>query len=116
MDKGEMSRRKFLGAAGVGAMAVVYEGKVGMSANITKNASKPAILGGKAVRTKSFQSWPIWDPGAEEHVLSILRSGNWFRGRGNTVTQFEKAYAELMFMPDIIGAYQEIQANFMLPS
>ncbi len=91
-----MSRRKFLGAAGVGAMAVVYEGKVGMSANITKNASKPAILGGKAVRTKSFQSWPIWDPGAEEHVLSILRSGNWFRGRGNTVSQFEKAYAELL--------------------
>ena len=96
MDRSELSRRKFLAAAGVGAMAVVYEGRTGMSANITNKASKPAILGGKPVRTKSFQSWPIWDPGAEEHVLSILRSGNWFRGRGDTVTQFEKAYAELL--------------------
>lgn len=96
MDKGAISRRKFLGAAGVGAMAVVYEGRTGMSANITKSVSKPAILGGKPVRTRSFQSWPIWDPGAEEHVLSILRSGNWFRGRGDTVTQFEKAYAALL--------------------
>jgi dTDP-4-amino-4,6-dideoxygalactose transaminase len=29
-------------------------------------------------------------------VLSILRSGNWFRGRGNTVSQFEEKYANLL--------------------
>ncbi|MCD6392851.1 MAG: DegT/DnrJ/EryC1/StrS family aminotransferase [Planctomycetes bacterium] len=91
-----LSRRKFIGAASVGAMAIACDGRTGMSANITKNAGKPAILGGSPVRTKAFPRWPIWDRGAEAHVLSILRSGNWFRGRGDTVTQFEKAYAKLL--------------------
>ena len=91
-----LSRRKFLGAASVGAMAIAYEGRTGMSANITKNAGKPAILGGSPVRTRAFPRWPIWDRDAEAHVLSILRSGNWFRGRGDTVTRFEKAYAKLL--------------------
>ncbi len=67
-----------------------------MSANITKNAGKPAILGGSPVRTRAFPRWPVWDRDAEAHVLSILRSGNWFRGRGDTVNQFEKAYAKLL--------------------
>ncbi len=91
-----LSRRKFLGAASVGAMAIAYEGRTGMSANITKNAGKPAILGGSPVRTKAFPRWPIWDRDAEAGVLSILRSGNWFRGRGDTVARFEKAYAKLL--------------------
>ena len=67
-----------------------------MTANITKNAGKPAILGGSPIRTKAFPQWPVWDRDAEAHVLSILRSGNWFRGRGDTVAQFEKAYAKLL--------------------
>ncbi|MCK5644287.1 MAG: DegT/DnrJ/EryC1/StrS family aminotransferase [Gammaproteobacteria bacterium] len=96
MGANRLSRREFLGAASVGAMGIVYEGRTGMSANITQRASKPAILGGVPVRTKSFQSWPVWDRGAEEHVLSILRSDNWFRGRGDTVTRFEQAYAKLL--------------------
>ncbi|MHC4889934.1 MAG: DegT/DnrJ/EryC1/StrS family aminotransferase, partial [Planctomycetota bacterium] len=54
------------------------------------------ILGGKPVRTKSWPSWPVWDKTAERSILSVLRSGNWFRGRGTKVSEFEKKYAKLI--------------------
>ena len=81
-------------AASAGGLAMAYSAQAG--AILTGEASKPALLGGRPVRTKPFPQWPVWDASAEEHVLSILRSGNWFRGSGETVTQFEKAYAELL--------------------
>lgn len=64
--------------------------------SVGKNAGKLAMLGGTPVRAKPWPTWPVWDPSAEESVLSILRSGNWFRGQGRTVTQFEEAYAKLL--------------------
>jgi perosamine synthetase len=96
MGKKSLSRRRFLAAASTGAIAALASGRVPAYANVSKTAGKPAILGGKAVRTKSFPGWPVWDKSAEEHILSILRSGNWYRGRGGTVTEFEKKYAELL--------------------
>jgi len=52
--------------------------------------------GGQPVRAKSWPSWPVWDKSAEDSILSVLRSGNWYRGRGTKVSEFEKKYAELM--------------------
>ena len=95
MNRKNLSRRDFLAAASVG-VAAVTSGTAPAYAGRGASAGKLAIAGGKAVRTKPFSKWPIWDRSAEEHVISILRSGNWFRGSGNTVTQFEKAYAELL--------------------
>jgi len=63
---------------------------------VGKNAGKLAMLGGTPVRAKPWPTWPVWDPSAEESVLAILRSGNWYRGQGKTVTQFEEAYAKLL--------------------
>ena len=94
MNKNNLTRREFL-AVSTGTIAAV-SGGIGAYANGSKKAGKAAILGGKAVRTKKFPGWPVWDRGAEKSIISILRSGNWFRGRGNTVTEFEKKYAELM--------------------
>ncbi len=97
MDKNNLTRREFLAAASTGTIAAVASGGIPAYGNIGKRAGgKLAILGGRPVRTKSFPSWPVWDKTAEKSVLSILRSGNWFRGRGNTVSEFEKKYAELM--------------------
>jgi dTDP-4-amino-4,6-dideoxygalactose transaminase len=89
----QLSRRTFMAAASAGAMSVAYPAQTGMSGTISK---KPALLGGAPVRTKPFPAWPVWDQRAEESVLAILRSGNWYRGQGETVTRFEKAYAELL--------------------
>ena len=97
MNKNNLTRREFLAAASTGTIAAVASGGIPAYGNIGKRAGgKPAILGGKPVRTKSFPGWPVWDRDAEKSVLSILRSGNWFRGRGNTVSEFEKKYAALM--------------------
>lgn len=89
-----ITRRRFLAATGT--VAALGSTRIPAYAGVSKKASKLAILGGRPVRAKSFPKWPVWDPAAEEHVLSILRSGNWFRGSGSTVTEFEKKYADLM--------------------
>jgi perosamine synthetase len=96
MDRKNLTRRKFLATVSAGTIAAVVTNRIPAYANVSNKAGKPAILGGQAVRTKPFPAWPQWDRSAEEPVLSILRSGNWYRGQGNTVTQFEKAYAELL--------------------
>jgi len=95
MNKKNLSRREFL-AASAGAAAVAASGTMPAFAGRRAAAGKLAIKGGKAVRTKPFHGWPNWYKDAEEPVLSILRSGNWFRGQGNTVTEFEKAYADIL--------------------
>jgi len=96
MNDNSVTRRQFLTAASAGAIASVASGAIPAYGKAGKNAGKPAILGGQPVRAKSWPSWPIWDRSAEESVLSILRSGNWFRGRGKTVSEFEENYAALM--------------------
>jgi len=95
MDSKNLTRRAFL-AATTGTIAAVATSRAPVYANAGKNAAKLAVNGGKPVRAKAWPAWPQWDKSAEEHVISILRSGNWYRGQGNTVTQFEKAYAELL--------------------
>ncbi|MBW8040874.1 MAG: DegT/DnrJ/EryC1/StrS family aminotransferase [Planctomycetes bacterium] len=96
MNKKDLNRREFLNAASAASLAAAASGAIPAYGNVSKKAGKPAILGGKPVRTKAFLRWPVWDKSAEEPVLSILRSGNWYRGRGDTVSKFEEQYAKLM--------------------
>ncbi|MDP2898815.1 MAG: DegT/DnrJ/EryC1/StrS family aminotransferase [bacterium] len=96
MNKTNLTRRQFLTAASVGTIAAAASRAIPLHAEAGKEAGKLAILGGQPVRTKSWPSWPVWDRSAEESVLSILRSGRWFRGSGNTVSQFEEKYAALL--------------------
>jgi len=96
MNKKDLTRRQFIAAASVGSLAAVTLKTIPAYGKLSKKASKLAILGGQSVRTKHWPSWPIWDKSAEESVLSILRSGNWFRLQGTTVSEFEKKYAELI--------------------
>jgi len=91
-----LSRRSFLSAASAGSLAAVVSTTIPAYGHLVPKAGKLAMLGGTPVRAKDWTSWPIWDESAEEPVLDILRSGNWYRGRGETVSQFEAKYAELM--------------------
>jgi len=94
MNKNKLTRREFL-AASTGTIAAM-SGGIGTYANVSNKAGKAAILDGKPVRAKPFPSWPIWDESAEESILSVLRSGNWYRGQGTKVSEFEEKYAELI--------------------
>jgi len=83
-------------AASAGAIAAVASRAIPAYGNQSKKVSKLAVHGGQPVRTKPWPSWPIWDKSAEEQILSVLRSGNWWRGRGTKVSEFEEKYAKLM--------------------
>jgi dTDP-4-amino-4,6-dideoxygalactose transaminase len=96
MSKNNITRRTFLTTASVGTISAIATAKFGSYGNITKNASTLAINGGQPVRTKKWYDWPIWDRSAEDEILEVLRRGNWFRGRGKKVDEFEKKYAELI--------------------
>lgn len=96
MAKNTMTRRQFVGAASTGTLAALAAGAIPAYGALGSKAGKLALHGGQPVRRKPWPGWPIWDEAAEERVLAILRSGNWYRGRGETVTEFEEKYAKLL--------------------
>ena len=91
-----MKRRKFLATASTSAIAAIASATLPAYRMSFNSAKDLAILGGEAVRKKGWPQWPQWDKEAEEEILSVLRSGNWWRGAGTKVDEFEKKYAELM--------------------
>jgi len=96
MDKNNLTRRQFMAAASVSSLAAVASRTIPAYGNVSKKASKLAILSGQPVRAKPWPSWPVWDESANEEILSVLRSGIWCRLGGTKVSEFEKKYAELM--------------------
>lgn len=56
-------------------------------------SQKLALLGGKAVRTKPFPSWPVWGKPEEKRLLRALQSGKWGRLNGPEVAEFEQRFA-----------------------
>jgi perosamine synthetase len=78
-----MDRRKFIAAAAAATPVLLA------------NNEKPALLGGKPVRTKGIPQWPRFDAREEKALLEVLRSGHWYRGTGKNVDAFEAAYAQL---------------------
>jgi len=91
------SRRKFIVNASLGTAGAIlaYRVPVFGNSNYVLDAEL-AIKGGSPVRTDGWLKWPVWNKDAEEPVLSVLRSGDWYRARGTKVDEFEKAYAELI--------------------
>jgi len=99
MSTSDLTRRQFLAAASVGSLAASAFPTFSKAGT---KADKLAILGGQPIRTKPFQSWPIWNKDTdEEGVLAVLRSGVWSRNK--VVAEFEKKYAELMGVKRCIG-------------
>ena len=87
----DVTRRGFLAAAPVAGAAMTPR-KAGASTD------RPALLGGKRVRTEGFPSWPVFDQREEQALVEVLRSGRWFRGYGDaarTIPRLEQAYARL---------------------
>jgi dTDP-4-amino-4,6-dideoxygalactose transaminase len=83
-----LTRRRFL-AAGTAAGLALGVGRPAFASD------KPALLGGKPTRTQPFPSWPKMDSLEDKALLEVLRSGRWFRGGGQKVSQFEEAFARL---------------------
>jgi dTDP-4-amino-4,6-dideoxygalactose transaminase len=83
-----LDRRRFLAtAAATGAVAA--------TATARAEDGKPAVLGGKPVRSEAFPGWPRFDQRDEKNILDVLHSGHWFRGGGDCVNRFESAYSDM---------------------
>ena len=90
------TRRAFLRNAAAGSAALTFLGAARPPRLFAAEASKPALLGGTPVHRGGWPGWPTWREAWEPAVLKVLRSGRWFRGSGETVSQFETAYAQLL--------------------
>lgn len=59
------------------------------------NMQKLAIDGGNPVRTKPFDSWPVFGELEEQSVLDVIRSGNWGGYSPRKIKHFEEKFARL---------------------
>ncbi len=73
---------------------------------------KPALLGGKPVRTAPFPGWPVHGDVEDKAILEVVRSGRWGRGVGKTVGNFESAFAPLMGAKHCLAASSGTAALF----
>ena len=84
----KLTRRHFVGSAAAAGISLAIP-----SAGVGAENGKPALLGGKRVRTQGYPSWPHVGDREEKAVAEVVRSGHWYRGR--LVEQFEEEYAKL---------------------
>ncbi|MDH5398850.1 MAG: DegT/DnrJ/EryC1/StrS family aminotransferase [Cyclobacteriaceae bacterium] len=97
MKTPKLTRRQALAATSAGALGAMATWSPLQAFDIASgNHGQLAATGGQPVRMAAWPEWPIWDPSAEEDVLTMLRSGKWWRGKGESVEEFEKMYAELL--------------------
>jgi perosamine synthetase len=82
----EVNRRQFIAATTSAGAGLALTGAA-------PAAEKPAMLGGKPVRTKGYPSWPMVDAADEKSVLEVVRAGRWYRNQ--SVAEFEETYAKL---------------------
>jgi perosamine synthetase len=84
-----LTRRQVLGAASTGLLAA-------RAARPAASSDKPAILGGRPVRTKPFPSWPVIDGNDERAWMDVLHTGKWNRLDGDAARRFEEAWASTL--------------------
>ena len=94
MANRRFTRRQVIATTSVGALGTFAN--LPLTSFSSNNTRKLAIHGGEKVRTAHWPEWPVWDQSAEKETLEMLRSGRWWRGRGESVADFEQKYAELM--------------------
>jgi len=94
MKSRKITRRQAIATASVGAVGALTNFSVPSFAFF--KTEKLALLGGEKVRKSEWPQWPVWNESAENDMLKMLRSGRWWRGNGEAVSEFEIKYAELM--------------------
>lgn len=94
--KPPINRRRFIRHTAAGSATLTLLGVCQAPRVFSAEAAKPALLGGTPVHSGGWPHWPTWRESWEPAVLNVLRSRKWFRGSGETVSQFEAAYAQLL--------------------
>lgn len=102
--KNNETRRKFIKSTGIFAAGLALVPSFSMASAKDKGVwsfltgkqdDKLAVLGGKPLRTKAWQKWPIWNPETDEkRVVDTIRSGVW--SRAGVANEFEAAWAKAL--------------------
>jgi perosamine synthetase len=95
MKTKKITRRQAIATTTAGVIGTMINWPL-ISCSGSNAVGKLAILGGEKVHAGSWPTWPYWDQAAEPGIIEMLRSGRWWRGRGEHVAEFEQKYAELM--------------------
>src|SRR6185436_1964522 len=98
--KPNLTRTHFLettSLAGAGmSLALTSPARAAEASQVSDTAAtKPALLGGKPACSGNYPGWPVFDQTEERALLDTLHSGQWYRGSGKAVSNFEEAYARL---------------------
>ena len=96
MGTRKLTRRQAITAASAGALGTLVNWSLPSFSMGTSVQDKLAVHGGPKVHPGSWPEWPSWDKSAEEKIITMLRSGRWWRAGGEHIAEFEKKYAELM--------------------
>jgi dTDP-4-amino-4,6-dideoxygalactose transaminase len=94
-----LTRRHFLHTVSVGATGLGWAATAGApaAASASSEGEKPALLGGKAVKTEPFPSWPIIQENDETGWMEVLRGKNWCRASNDHYcARFEEAWARTL--------------------
>jgi len=91
----KVNRRHFLEAVSVGgALASVGSGAPKAVSLVSSLQEKPALLGGRPLRTKAFPGWPVIEDGDLKRWGEVFEKGLW--NRGPEVQRFEDDWARLL--------------------
>jgi dTDP-4-amino-4,6-dideoxygalactose transaminase len=102
MKSRPVTRRKFIASTSAGAAAAILSAPV-FATSGAAITSELALRGGDPVRKAGWLSWPVWNQEAEAPMMSLLQSGNWYRGDGKQCIEFEKKYAQLIGAKRVIA-------------
>ncbi len=94
--KDSLTRRRFIRHATAGSAALTWLSARKAPMAMGVDAAKPALLGGAPVHQGGWPKWPVWQQSWEPAIVKVLRSGQWYRGDGGHVAEFETAYAKLL--------------------
>lgn len=61
-----------------------------------EGSEKPALLGGKPVRSQPFPSWPVIDRNDDQAWTEVLHSKKWCRNDGRQAQRFEENWASAL--------------------
>ncbi len=92
----KLTRRQAIAAASAGVFGTFVNWSLPSNKTGKATGQKLALNGGPQVHPGGWPEWPVWDQSAEKNIAEMLRTGRWWRGNGEHVSEFEKRYAELM--------------------
>lgn len=100
--KKELNRRNFIQNVGIIGAGITLGGLPKLSI-ASLDDGKPVLLGGNKSFRGNFSGWPLFNDREEQALIEVVRSSKWGRLNGTRVAAFEKEYATLNGVGNVLG-------------